>query len=872
MRKLLKILGWALIALAAVVVVGGIVLTLTVDPNDYRDDITRLAESQTGREVRLGNIELSLFPWLGAELEDVTVSNAEGFGEEPMLSAGEVQVRVQVLPLLRREVQLDTVVLEEVAVRLERDESGTTNWQDLLAPAKAEPERPREKRPDALAALALGGLAVRDARLVWIDRMTGQQALVENIDIESGAIAPGQSTPLSGSLAYRVSQPELSGNMAVETRLTVLPEAGSLTLDDIQLDGSAAGPVLPGAPLDVSMQVKQAFMSAEQVTVTDLALESAGLQLQASAKAMSLEEAPSGSGKLELRFEDPETLQAALGGFWPDVLQSKALREGFATVNFTLDLGRQTASVAPLKVNAAGVNGSLTAEVNSLLGQPAAHSTLQLNINSPDTFLQFLGAAGAVEADALRGAMLEAKASLDMSQGTAQVEPLSIAAAGIGLNGKATAKGLDGTPTLVGSIGSETFSPRQLLQRLGVELPELGNGEALNSADFAFGFQASESSARLKNMKVRVDESTLTGSLGAERFDPPAVTFDLALDRLNLDRYLPPSGEGAAPPGAAAAAGTAQLPQAFLRSLDIKGKMDVGALEAFGIRSESIHAKLAGEDGRFRLHPARADLYGGQYAGDVRLDVSGEQPVIAMNESLTGVNAAPLLEDVVGEAYVSGQADLSAELTARGIDPDTALRSLNGTAKFGFRNGAVQGFNLAQIVREAIALAKGQPKPPKETRKTDFTNLQGTVVVQNGVAVNRDLSAKAPLFRVDGEGQANLVAQTLDYRLNVAVVESLAGQGGAGLQEVRGLTIPLHISGPMASPDIDVAIDEALKARAKQALEKEKEALQQRLEGELQERAGQEQELKERLRKEEEKARDELKRELEEGLKGLFRR
>ena len=114
-------------------------------------------------------------------------------------------------------------------------------------------------------------------------------------------------------------------------------------------------------------------------------------------------------------------------------------------------------------------------------------------------------------------------------------------------------------------------------------------------------------------------------------------------------------------------------------------------------------------------------------------------------------------------------------------------QTLNGKLGFAFTDGAVKGFNLAAMLRKAQAQLNGQPAP-EETgpNQTDFSELSGTASVTNGIMRNRDLLAKSPLLRVQGEGDIDLPKETLDYLVTAKVVKSIEGQGGKDLADLKG--------------------------------------------------------------------------------------
>jgi AsmA protein len=59
-------------------------------------------------------------------------------------------------------------------------------------------------------------------------------------------------------------------------------------------------------------------------------------------------------------------------------------------------------------------------------------------------------------------------------------------------------------------------------------------------------------------------------------------------------------------------------------------------------------------------------------------------------------------------------------------------------------------------------------------------------------------SMMSPLLRVEATGKANLVDETLDFRVEPKVVSSLKGQGGT--QQMSGITVPILVTGTFSSP------------------------------------------------------------------------
>ena len=138
MGKLLKILLGLVALLVVLVVIAAVVLPMVIDPNDYKDEIAATVEKQTGRTLSIeGDMALSVFPWLGLDIGPTQLSNAEGFAAPYMARMEAVEVRVKLLPLLRKQLEVNTVRLDGLRLNLGKNKQGVTNWADITAQLEA---------------------------------------------------------------------------------------------------------------------------------------------------------------------------------------------------------------------------------------------------------------------------------------------------------------------------------------------------------------------------------------------------------------------------------------------------------------------------------------------------------------------------------------------------------------------------------------------------------------------------------------------------------------------------------------------------------------------------------------------------------------
>ena len=195
----------------AAVVAAVIIVPMVFDPNDYKDEIKSLVEKETGRSWDLsGDIGLSIFPWLGFDLGPLTLGNAPGFPPDPFLKAERTRVHVALLPLLRKEIQMDTVTMTGLVVNLARDPAGKTNWDDLLAKTGGAKES-KEAQPPAGSRRPPPGRARRlcarrhrsPRRRSDLGRSTEEESVTPSGDSISRPTRSNRVSPWTWSWAFR---------------------------------------------------------------------------------------------------------------------------------------------------------------------------------------------------------------------------------------------------------------------------------------------------------------------------------------------------------------------------------------------------------------------------------------------------------------------------------------------------------------------------------------------------------------------------------------------------------------------------------------------------------------------------------------------
>jgi AsmA protein len=427
----------------------------------------------------------------------------------------------------------------------------------------------------------------------------------------------------------------------------------------------------------------------------------------------------------------------------------------------------------------------------------------------------------------------------DLSAQTLKLPGMQLHAAGATLRGTLTGSHIVDAPHFEGPVELAEVPPRDLLHNLGIELPATRDASMFRRLSFSGALSASADALMLGGLRLNIDDSSMTGRAGLSDLKSKALSFDLKLDRLNADRYLPPAPAKAAAGVAgtpATAAAPIAVPVELLRSLNAHGTLNVGAAVFAGVQYSNLKIGVNAAGGKLHVFPSEAQMYGGQYRGDINIDASGRTPRLSVDEHLTGIDFAPLLKDMLETRRVSGHGNAAIKASATGADSAAMLRTLTGTLEFHADDGALEGADLWYEIRRARALLKKQ-SPPERTgpEHTPFTSLSATGKLSNGVLSNDDLRVAMQYLQVNGHGTADLPAGTLDYHLD-AVVLKIPEDNATDSQDIVGLKVPVTVTGTFAAPKVRPDLSAMLKARVQQEVEKRKEEVKQKLQDKLQDK------------------------------------
>jgi AsmA protein len=162
--------------------------------------------------------------------------------------------------------------------------------------------------------------------------------------------------------------------------------------------------------------------------------------------------------------------------------------------------------------------------------------------------------------------------------------------------------------------------------------------------------------------------------------------------------------------------------------------------------------------------------------------------------------------DAINNDMLSGTGTVNVDVTTQGNSVNALKKGLLGNASLNLADGALKGVDIAGSIRDLknkVNVFKTKDASADKTKKTDFSELIATFDIKNGVAHNEDLAMKAPVLRLakgDSRGDIDIGNEKINYLAKPTVVKSLKGQGGAELDDLSGIAIPVKITGTFSDP------------------------------------------------------------------------
>jgi AsmA protein len=848
------------IIIIALAVCGFIILALAliprvVDVNQYHGRIQAELQSRLGRPVTLGKISLSLLP-PSLQVQDVAIGEDPDFGTAPFAKAQGLSVRVSLIPLLKKDVEIQSLRLINPEIQLILNRKGGWNYASL-GQGTGTPGT-GEAKSGTQVSLVL--LEIRNGRLHLRDEQKNSENTYDNIDVTLKNFAPGR--PFEVDAAVHIAG---KGDQQIQVKGAAGPMAG----------GSAS------MPFDGTVDLKQVSIADLSRAAGISALSGYGGALSGSLKAKTENGVIRSDGSFKI--DDPQIQNTKLGvSIALEYALSDDLQKGVISLEKgTLHLGPMPVTIAgslnaastPAQIDlhvatqgasltgiarlaaAAGVafnagteiNGKLDAEIaargpanNPALSgqirvgaleisggeikQPVSIPALEISltpaaitsnlfaaktgstlVNGQFTLKDYTGPAPAIQARlTTENASVAELLSMARAYGAAAVEGLS----GSGqLSLSVSAAGPARNPSALEFSGGGT------LQNVTLHTPSLTKPLNVKHATMKF----SQNSMMLDNLAASLDQTNAGGNLSIRNFTAPQLQFDLNIDKMDVAAL---QQIFSAPPVPAKRTGLTWVPNAYAGNKAVSepglmekalgnGTITIGLLKYDQLVLTDVKSNVTLDRGVIRLGPLSSSVYAGQQTGEITLDTRQNPPAVSVNLKMQKVDGNKLLSSVSSvrdTLYGLIAANANARFSAGGAS--NFAQSLNGQLSLDLGNGRLAKIDLLNQLA-SIGKFLGGPAASQQPF-TDVTKLNGTFTVVNGLAETNDLKAVIPGANLAAKGTANLATNALNMHLTAVLSKEFSQKVGGtsvggfmqtALANSNGeLVMPVLVTGTLDQP------------------------------------------------------------------------
>ncbi len=796
MKKLLKYGLFGLGGVIALLLLVVAIVAATFNPNDYKPLIIKLVKEKKERTLNIeGDIKLVFWPKIGANLGKVSISEHQS--DKEFASIQSAQVALALLPLLKKQLVVDTVYIDGLSANLIKYKDGSTNFDDLLS----KDEESQDIKFD------IDGIKVSNSAVNYSDEATGAKYTLSKLNLTSGHIALAKPVDLATDFTVVANQPEVSANVKLRGNFLVDPEtkhfvAKGLDLaikgdllggKDVNIAASgdidakpetreflidslkfAASGQFSGAKLTIDLSAPKLIAQKDEVTgkkvTVRLSQDKAGdtfkvnlvlADIKGSPKALQSSgitgdiAATQGKRTINGKFSSP--FQGNLESLIFDLpklagivdIKDPALPDGNAKVNFDLSLN------VDAKQERVHSRFNLNVDDTKLNGDVAVASFKKPNI-------QFKLNADTLDLNKLLGTSQAKKSPKESTPADQKPADLS-ALKNLLLDGKI-------------NIGRVIYEKYQLS---GLNVNIKADGEKL----------------ALTGLNVKLDDSKIKGSFGISHFAKPLYTFDIDIDQIDVDKYVSHDSTPANDKAGNKARDKVKdkpLDLSALKALNADGSLRIGNLKYGKTKVSNVRIDLKADGQKLSLNPLAAKVDDSQVHASVGITRFND-PIYSFNVNIDKLDA---------DKYITKSDKPATKSTGDTPIDLSALKKLNasGEAKIGWlklANIKTQNVNIGLKAADGIAtispfsanlyqgsmdgsLKVDARSTPSISLKQDMKGIAiGPLLVD---AINNDM--------LDGKGTLNVDVTTSGNTVG-ALKKALSGKAALNLADgaVKGVDI-----------------------------------------------------------------------------------
>lgn len=349
--RALKITLFSLAGLLALLILAIIIITATIDPNDYKADIeSAVAENTTLTLSINGDLGWSFLP-LGIDVNSVELVQKNG---QAFTKLNKFTAQVGLLSLLKFSPQVHRVILDGLVLTLEKDESGVANWENITKTKNKETNtaaqtsetqtpktQPQETSEQAETTknklnLEIEEIAITNTTIYYTDKQANQSVSLKDFSLLANNITLNKDFPLNIEFSVSNSKPQLEIGAQIKAAITIDENLKRFSVTELASNYTLAGEPLKGNTVNAAFNGRSivANLENDSLNLDNIALSFANITLNTSTKITNLTKQPLLDGALSISEFSPQKLLSTLGQEKIETTDPKVLQQVAFSTNF----------------------------------------------------------------------------------------------------------------------------------------------------------------------------------------------------------------------------------------------------------------------------------------------------------------------------------------------------------------------------------------------------------------------------------------------------------------------------------------------------------------------------------------------------------
>ncbi|MBA3695590.1 MAG: AsmA family protein [Methylotenera sp.] len=789
MKKYLKYSAFGLGGIVGVLLLVVAIVAATFNPNDYKQQVIDLVQAKKNRTLKLdGDIKLAFWPKIGANLGKVSLSEHNSSTE--FAAVDNVKVSLALLPLLRKQLIVDTVYIDGAKANIIKYKDGTTNIDDLIS--KDDKESPTIK-------FDIDGINITNTVATYSDEASGAKYGISKFNLKSGHVALAELIDLVTDFTVTANQPAVAADVKLKGSFLADPDTKHYAAKglDATIEGDLAGgkgvKIKASGDVDAKPETME-FLVDNLKVVASGQFSGAKLTLDLDApKLKALKDEVSSQKVTVTLTQEKGSDNFKANMILADIKGSpKALQSSGVTVDINGTQGKRT------------INGKFTSPFSGNLENLIFDlPRLAGNLDIKDPALPNGGIKGVFAMSIYTDAKQELVNSkfglkVDTTKLDGDVKVSSFEKPNIKFNLNA---GLLDLNKLLGSskstekVSSSDQKPadlsamKNLLLEGKIKIDNLIY-DKYRLSSLNVGVKADGEKLALSGLNVKLDDSQIKGSLGISQFSKPLYTFDIDIDTLDVDKYL-----GASMPASKTSDSKASdkpLDLSALKALNADGSLRIGSLKYGKTKASNIRIDLKADGQKLSLNPLAAKVDDSQVNANIGISRFND-PIYSFNVNIDKLDA---------DRYIIKSDQPAAKSSGETPIDLSALKKLNasGEAKIGrlkLANVKTENVNIGLKAADGVATispfaANLYQGSMSGSLKVDARSTPSIAFRQDmkGIAIGPLLVDAINNNMLDGKGNLN-VDVTATGNTVAALKKALAGKAALSLADgaIKGVDI-----------------------------------------------------------------------------------